>query len=274
NLYVADFGNGTISKVTPAGVVSRFATGFTSDPHLGGNGNLSVACDGSGNVFLADYDAGTISKITPAGMVSVFADGMSYLFSITTDPGGNVYVADFFGTVTKFTPAGTVSTFASVPWYATGLAFDSGGNLYVSHVGNGAIAEVTSAGVVSTFVSGYSGPIAIFPGPNPPTITTQPLNQGLIAGQEVPAVFSAAAGGQNIGYQWNVSTNGGATWTPLANGSTYSGTMSATLTVKNATSAFSGYEYECVATNAVGSATSSPAVLTNVPFLLYVADEI
>jgi len=274
NLYVADFGNGTISKVTPAGVVSTFATGFTSDPHLGGNGTLSVACDGNGNVFLADYDAGTVSKITPARVVSVFADGMSYLFSITTDPGGNVFVADFYGTVTKFTPAGAVSTLASVSWYATGLAFDSGGNLYVSHVGNNAIAEVTSAGVVSTFVSGYSGPIAIFPGPNPPTITTQPLNQGLIAGQAVPAVFSAAAGGQNIGYQWNVSTNGGTTWTQLANGSTYSGTMSATLTVENATPAFSGYEYECVAANAVGSATSSPAVLTNVPFLLYVADEI
>ena len=42
NLYVADFGNGTISKITPAGVVSLFASGFTSDPHLGGNGNLSV----------------------------------------------------------------------------------------------------------------------------------------------------------------------------------------------------------------------------------------
>ena len=42
NLYVADFEYGTISKVTPAGVVSAFAAGFPSDPHLGGNGTLSL----------------------------------------------------------------------------------------------------------------------------------------------------------------------------------------------------------------------------------------
>jgi sugar lactone lactonase YvrE len=271
NLYVADFGNGTISKVTPAGVVSPFASGFTADPHLGGNGTLSVACDGNGNVFVADYDAGTVTKLTPDGARIVFANGVSYILSMATDVAGNVYLADFYGAITKITPAGMVSTFANVPGYVTGLAIDEGGNLYASSTIGGTVSMITTAGVVSTFVSGYSGPIAIFSEPAAPVITMQPQNQGFIKGQFVS--FNIAAAGQNIGYQWYSSTDDGENWNPLANNSIYSGVTTPTLTVAKVTSADSGYEYECEVANKVGSAVSSPAGLTNVPFLMYEADE-
>ena len=46
-------------------------------------------------MFVADYDAGTVSKITPLGVKSVFADGMSYLFNVTTDPGGKPVCGGF-----------------------------------------------------------------------------------------------------------------------------------------------------------------------------------
>ena len=136
-----------------------------------------------------------------------------------------------------------------------------------------AIAKVTGAGVVSTFVSGYSGPIAIFSGTNPPVFTRNRKTRVLLRANGPGCIYHP---GSRPKYWLSMerSTNGGATWTPLVNGSTYSGATSELLKVENATTAFSGYEFECVATNAVGSANSSPAVLTNVPFLLYVADEI
>jgi sugar lactone lactonase YvrE len=272
NLYVADFGNGTISKILTNGTVNLFASGFTTDPHLGGNGTLTVACDEAGNVFLADYDAGTITRITPAGVRSVFANGINYILAITTDADGNVYVADFYGIIRKFTPGGFMATFASLPGYVTGLAFDEGGNLYASSTIGDSIYRITIAGAISTFVSGFSGPIAISSPQVPPTIASQPQNQGFIDGQNTTAIFNVAAG-QGLAYQWDVSTDGGNTWTSLANNSTYNGATSATLTVA-ATSALSGYEYECIVTNTIGSATSSAAVLTDLPFILYEANKV
>jgi sugar lactone lactonase YvrE len=273
NLYVADFEYGTISKVTPAGVVSAFAAGFPSDPHLGGNGTLSLVCDGNGNVYLADYGSGIVWKITPAGVVSTFASGFCTTLSMASDAGGNLYLANFYGTVAKITPAGVVSTLASLSGYVTGLAFDGGGNLYASSTIAGAISRITTAGVVSTFASGFSGPIAIASAPTPPTVTTQPQNQGFINGQSVAAKFGIGASGQGISYQWQVSTNSGATWIPLTTSTNYNGVTTATLTVTGITPAISGCEYECVVTNALGSAISDPATLASVPFLMYVANQ-
>lgn len=272
NLYVADYGNGTLSKVTPGGVVSTFATGFSIDPHAGGNGNLSVACDASGNVYLADYETGEVTEITPAGVTRVFAFGFEYIFNVAVDQGGNVYLADFYGNITKITPGGAVSTLATVSWYAAGLAFDGNGNLYMSHAGNAAVTEITPAGVTSTFAGGLSGPVAIYVPPTTPAITVQPQNQCCVSGQTVPAIFNVAASGPDLAFQWLGSTDGGVTWTPLANGAACTGATASRLIVASV-AAMVGYKYECVVTNSFGSVTSLPGTLTNVPFLMYLADE-
>jgi hypothetical protein len=78
--------------------------------------------------------------------------------------------------------------------------------------------------------------------------------------------------------QWQVSIDGGNTWSNLSNGAnsnggTYSGVTTATLTVANVSNAMSNYEYQCVATGASGgilpginaNATSYPAVLIVTP---------
>ncbi len=61
-------------------------------------------------------------------------------------------------TVSEVTPAGVVSTFASGFDDPDGLAFDAAGNLYVANYGNNTVSEVTPAGVVSTFASGFNEP--------------------------------------------------------------------------------------------------------------------
>ncbi len=94
-----------------------------------------------------------------------------------------------------------------------------------------------------------------------PSFTTQPTSETVNAGAS--ATFTAAAGGNPTPtYQWQVSTNSGTSWTTLSDGNGISGSATASLTVSSTTGSESGYEYECVATNTQGSATSSAATLT------------
>ena len=147
-----------MSKVTPAGAVSVFASGFDDA--------VALAFDSFGNLYVADTQAGTVSKVTPAGAVTNFASGFTVPGGLAFDAAGNLYVANAGSspagggighTVSEVTPAGTVTTFASGLVEPFGLAFDAVGNLYVAN-GDGVVSQVTPAGAISTFASGFQGP--------------------------------------------------------------------------------------------------------------------
>ncbi len=202
NVYVADFGNSTIRKITSAGVVSTLAGtagAFGSTDATGAAasfiGPMGVATDSAGNVYVADTGNYTIRKITPAGVVSTLAGtagvsgstdatgaaaSFSNLTGVTTDSAGNVYVTDV-GTIRKITPAGVVSTLAGTAGvfgstdatgaaasfsYSNGVATDSAGNVYVADTGNHTIRKITPAGVVTTVV-GVAGQEEFQPGALP-----------------------------------------------------------------------------------------------------------
>jgi serine/threonine protein kinase/sugar lactone lactonase YvrE len=73
-IYVADTGNNTIRKITPAGMVSLLpelaGTGIATDP-AGGNVPLKspggVAVDKAGNIYIADTNNHCVRKIAAAG---------------------------------------------------------------------------------------------------------------------------------------------------------------------------------------------------------------
>lgn len=140
NVFVADSGNITVRKITPAGAVTTLA-GTAPGLRGGGGGSVDgtgaaayfgrptgVATDSSGNVYVADQGASTIRKITAAGVVTTLAgvagmrgsgDGSAATarfhdpIGVATDSVGNLYVGDTFNnTVRKITPAGAVSTLA------------------------------------------------------------------------------------------------------------------------------------------------------------------
>jgi len=156
NLYVANYNSNTISKVTPAGVVTTFVSTGLSQP-------TGLVFDASGILYVANWGSNTISKVTPSGVVSTFvSSGLFNPWGLAFDASGNLYVGNNgYGVVSKVNPAGTVSTFAGTFANGDGLAFDASGNLYVADAsGKSNISKVTPSGIVSTFVSsGLATPI-------------------------------------------------------------------------------------------------------------------
>ena len=87
-----------------------------------------------------------------------------------------------------------------------------------------------------------------------PAIVMQPVSQTISAGQT--AIFTIAASGNPApSFQWQSSVDGGGTWMPV------SGATGAILTIPNVTAGMTGAQYRCVATNAVGAATTGAATL-------------
>jgi sugar lactone lactonase YvrE len=173
NLYVTDWGNYTIRKITPAGVVTTLAgrAGIQgSADGVGSDARFSypsaIAVDSTGNLFVSDYDA--IRKITPTGTVSTLAGvvgvpgdadgtGASARFNspwrLTINGAGNLYVCDYSnGIIRKVTQSGVVTTLPIAPdtiGSPEGIAFDGFGNLYIADNSNSVIFKYGVSGTLS-----------------------------------------------------------------------------------------------------------------------------
>ena len=87
-----------------------------------------------------------------------------------------------------------------------------------------------------------------------PLVTTSPTSQSVAAGNTV--TFTAAASGNPTPtVQWQVSTNGGTTFTNISG-------ATSTIYSFTTTAAQTGYEYQAVFSNSQGTATTTVATLT------------
>jgi sugar lactone lactonase YvrE len=187
HVYVADYYNHSIRKITPAGVVSTLA-GTGAPGTLNGTGKTAqfnypsdVAIDTNGNLYVADTHNHLTRQITPLGVVTTLAgvggtsgyvEGTAATaqfhspYGVAVDPSGHVYVADQGNhCIRKITPAGVVTTLGvleGIIGYAdgtsspSGIATDPSGNVYVADTINNLIRKISPAGVVRT-VAGLGG---------------------------------------------------------------------------------------------------------------------
>jgi sugar lactone lactonase YvrE len=119
NLYVADFYNYRVRKITTAGVISTVAGdgsyGFGGDGGPATNAKigsiLGVGVDLSGNIYIPDQSNGRIRKVDVSGVITTFAGGatqgysgdwglatdaeLSYPYGVCADASGNIYIADY-----------------------------------------------------------------------------------------------------------------------------------------------------------------------------------
>ena len=143
NVYVADYFNQTIRKVTGAGVVSTLAgsvgnygsaDGANSAARFWNPTGVAVSGTSTVTVYVADAGNGTIRALASAGTNWV---------SSTLAGSASTGSADEAGSAARF-------------YWPGAAAVDGAGNLYVADTQNGTVRKATADGVVST-LAGSAG---------------------------------------------------------------------------------------------------------------------
>jgi len=112
NIYVSDFKNFRIRKITPGGVVT------TVVQRKNENEMHNIAIDATGNFYISqgDFVRSEFVKVTPAGVITKIA-------------GGEVGYVDGTGTIARFS-------------YITGMTVSANGDLYAAELFNNTIRKI------------------------------------------------------------------------------------------------------------------------------------
>ncbi len=213
--------------------------------------NTTTYSTGAAAVFvapqatIAQTDSPTLASMTATIQDPVAGEELSV---DSTDLGTALTAAPYANGVLKITGVASVATYqALLQTLQYSAPVSSAG------IGNRMISIVVNDGTASSTVA--TSTVAVAQGTQTaPAVTTSPTSQTVNAGST--ATFTAAASGSPTPtVQWEVSSDGGKTFT------TISGATSTTYSL-TASSADNGNEYEAVFTNSVSTATSTAATLT------------
>ena len=152
------------------------------------------------------------------------------------------------GTTVSFVPGNSVTPGNNVTVRLTGTNTLVAGSYTLTITGTATGATTQTRDITYTISAG-AGPV----------ITVQPTNQIACAGTNTSFSITSASA---TSFQWQISTDGGATYSNITNAGVYSGATSATLNITGATIALNNNRYRCIATTLCGSTTSAAGVLT------------
>jgi hypothetical protein len=184
---------------------------------------------------------------------------VQYAPTVTTNPSSTTVTASQNAT---FTAAATGNPAPTVQWQVS----TNGGSSYTNISGatgttltlsgttasqNGNIYQAVFTNSVGSTTTAHATLTVRYA----PIVSASPSSQTVNAGQTV--TFTAAATGNPAPtVRWQVSTNGGASYSNI------SGATSTTLTLTNVTASQNGYLYRAVFTNSIGSTNTTAATLT------------
>lgn len=220
----------------------------------------------------------TTARVKIESVGNIFFDISDANFSITLPPSGFTFTTPAAVNISCGAGANANSTVATV---ATG-GFTTPINLTVSGAPSGTTASVTpnpltpgnsatvtltgvntlTPGTYNISLNGIAGvsnqtvivPFVVQPGAAP-TIQTAPASQGICEGNNVS--FSVTTTGATVtSYQWQISTNGGVSWSNIA------GATSSSYSITGATSALNNNQYHVIVNGQCGTVTSAAAILT------------
>ena len=142
NLFVADFGNVRVRKVSASGVITTIAgngnPGFSGDGGSAASAQLNypkgLAVDASANLFIADFGNNLVRKVSASGVITTVAgngnfgytgDGgpatsaeLDFPLGVAVDASGNFLIADTNSVIRKV--SASTSTSSTTPSIATG----------------------------------------------------------------------------------------------------------------------------------------------------------
>jgi hypothetical protein len=186
---------------------------------------------------------------------TAIANASSYTLRLYSSAGTLITTSGLTG-LTGTSKTITTSNYAS---FANNTAY----KVSITAIGNGSTIS-DSAESAKTDVTTNAAPGA-------PTITVQPTGQSSTFGST--ATFSVTATSPDsgtLGYQWQVSTNSGGSW---SNVSTGTGRTSSSYTTASLVMAANGYRYRVNVTNAKNGATSSAVTSSAVVLTVAKADQ-
>ena len=135
NVYVSEFSNHAVRKITPEGVVSTWAgngsAGYADGARAQARFNQpgGIARDGAGNLYVSEWGGQRVRKISVGGQVSTVAG--SGVAGYLDGPGATGQFRD-----------------------PDGIVVDGVGNLFIADNGNHAIRRISPVGVVETVAGG------------------------------------------------------------------------------------------------------------------------